>query len=350
MPRSKKGDCMKSMIQLQKAMFPDLVDIMQKRYTILYTISILGPVGRRGVVDKTNFQERFVRNELNTLLKQEFIGSTTKGMYITENGIKMVEDLRGFIKELTGLNELELSIEEKTGISKVIVIPGDSEKDALGKQELGRAAVEYLEENIQHNETIAVTGGTTMAAISDVMRPFTGVHCTFVPARGGVGEKVENQANTIAAQMAKMENGDYHLLHVPDPLSETLYQTILQEPSIKETLPYIKNAGMVLHGIGDAFSMAARRKTSAEIIEKLKEESAVSEAFGYYFNEQGDIVHKVRTVGIHLEDLEQMKVITVAGGTSKVNAIASFIKQRKTDVLITDEVVAQQLVNENILT
>src|SRR5699024_1763388 len=178
-------------------------------------------------------------------------------------------------------------------------------------------------------------------------RPFKGIHCTFVPARGGVGEKVENQANTIAAHMAKMENGDYHLLHVPDPLSETLYQTILEEPSIKETLPYIKNAGMVLHGIGDALSMAARRKTSEEVIQKLKKEAAVSEAFGYYFNEQGDIVHKVRTVGIHLEDLEQMKVITVAGGTSKANAIASFIKQGRTDVLIKDEAVAQHLVNKN---
>ncbi|HLR54984.1 MAG TPA: sugar-binding domain-containing protein [Pseudogracilibacillus sp.] len=339
---------MKSTIQLQKAMFPDLLDTMQKRYTILYTVAILGPVGRRGVVDKTNFQERFIRNELNILAKQEFIASSTKGMYITEDGERMVEDLRDFIKELTGLNELELSIEKRTNIPKVIVIPGDSEQDAFGKQELGRSTIKYLEETIRSDETIAVTGGTTMAAVSDAMRPFKGIHCTFVPARGGVGEKVENQANTIAAHMAKMENGDYHLLHVPDPLSETLYQTILEEPSIKETLPYIKNAGMVLHGIGDALSMAARRKTSEEVIQKLKKEAAVSEAFGYYFNEQGDIVHKVRTVGIHLEDLEQMKVITVAGGTSKANAIASFIKQGKTDVLITDEAVAQHLVNKNI--
>src|SRR5699024_10023217 len=99
--------------------------------------------------------------------------------------------------------------------------------------------------------------------------------------------------------MAKMENGDYHLLHVPDPLSETLYQTILEEPSIKETLPYIKNAGMVLHGIGDALSMAARRKTSEEVIQKLKREEVVIEGFDYYSNEREDIAHKVRTVGIH---------------------------------------------------
>src|SRR5699024_7108217 len=77
-------------------------------------------------------------------------------------------------------------------------------------------------------------------------------------------EEVENQANTIAAQMAKAEKGNYRMLHVPDPLSETLYQTLLHEPMVKETLPIIKNASFVLHGIGDAITMATRRKASQE--------------------------------------------------------------------------------------
>src|SRR5699024_2302171 len=122
--------------------------------------------------------------------------------------------------------------------------------------------------------------------VADAMQPFQGYEGTFVPARGGVGEKVENQANTIVAQMAKAEKGDYHLLHVPDPLSETLYHTMLKEPSIKETLPYIKNASIVLHGIGEALAMANRRKTTDDILKKLENEQAVSEAFGYYFNQE----------------------------------------------------------------
>lgn len=116
-----------------------------------------------------------------------------------------------------------------------------------------------------------------------------------------------------------------------------------------ETLPFIKNAQIVLHGIGEALAMATRRKTSNEVVDKLTAQDAVGEAFGYYFNEQGEIIHKVRTIGIHLDDLEKADVITVAGGASKQEAISAFLKQRKSDVLITDEAVAKQLIRkENI--
>ena len=188
-----------------------------------------------------------------------------------------------------------------------------------------------------------------MAAVANEMQPFKGYNCMFVPARGGVGEKVENHTNTIVAQMAKAEKGDYRLLHVPDPLSETLYQTLLEEPLIQETLPIIKNADIVLHGIGEAMTMANRRKTSNEHMSKLNEEKAVSEAFGYYFNKSGDIVHKVRTIGIHLDDLERTNVISVAGGKSKAQAIASFMKLGKSDVLITDEAAANEMIQYKLI-
>src|SRR5690625_5310442 len=110
------------------------------------------------------------------------------------------------------------------------------------------------------------------------------------------------------------------MLHVPDPLSETLYQTLLHEPMVKETLPIIKNASFVLHGIGDAITMATRRKASQEHIEMLNKEQAVSEAIGYYFNEAGEIVHKVRTIGIHREDIEHANAIRTADGKSKAHA------------------------------
>lgn len=340
---------MKSLIELQKVIYPDLLDVMQKRYNVLYTIYLSKLIGRRGVIEQTNLPERFVRNEINTLQNYSLIEMTTKGVAITAKGENVIEELREFIRELNGLVSLEKDLQKKIGIRQIIIVPGDSDKGAFVKQELGSAAVQYLRSMIEDNQTIAVTGGTTMAAVADVMQPFKGHKCMFVPARGGVGEEVENQANTIAAQMAKAENGEYRLLHVPDPLSETLYQTLLHEPMIKETLPIIKNAAFVLHGIGDAITMGTRRKANEAHIEKLKEERAVSEAFGYYFNEAGVIVHKVRTIGIHLDDLEHAKVISVAGGKSKAQAIASFMKLRKSDVLITDEAAANEMLNKKLL-
>lgn len=341
---------MKELVQLQKNVFPDLVEQMQHRYSILYTVFLFNPIGRRGIITKTGLPERLVRNEVLLLQHEGFIHVGTKGVDITEEGKSTVIALQPFIHELKGLTFLEEKLTEKMLVDKVVVVPGNSEKDEIVKQELGRATVNYLKDVIREDVTIAVTGGTTMAAVASAMIPFEGVNCMFVPARGGIGEDVNNQANTIAAKMASAENGDYRLLHVPDPLSEKLYQTMLHEDSIKTTLDLIRNAPFIIHGIGEAYTLANKRNTSDEIMEKLTKEKAVSEAFGYYFNDAGNIVHKLRTIGLQLEDLVGLKsVITVAGGVSKAKAIASFMKQRKTDVLIIDEAAANEIVTKHLM-
>lgn len=341
---------MKELVHLQKMIYPDLLEVMQQRYSILYTISLFNPIGRRGIVTQTALPERQVRKEIDFLHQHGFIVATTKGVEITADGKSIITDLHHFIRELIGLTELERQLEERMLVNQVIVVAGDSDKNSFVKQELGRATVTYLSKQIKENVTIAVTGGTTMASVADAMMPFGNHPCLFVPARGGIGEEVDYQANTIAAKMAIAEKGDYRLLYVPDPLSEALYQTMIHEESIRETLTYIRNAPIIIHGIGEALALAKRRKTSEAVMDKLKHEAAISEAFGYYFNRDGNIVHKLRTIGIQLEDLVSTKsVITVAGGTSKAEAIASFMKQRKTDVLITDEAAANEILIKQLI-
>jgi central glycolytic genes regulator len=194
---------------------------------------------------------------------------------------------------------------------------------------------------------IAVTGGSTMAAVADELSPnLDGKEILFVPARGGVGEDVQNQANTISAIMSKNTHSKHRVFYVPDEVSNEIYQSLIREPGIHEVLELIQSASMVLHGIGDAITMAERRKTSPEIMRKIAEGNAVGEAFGYYFNESGDIVHKVLTIGLQLDDLARIpNIIAVAGGSSKAKAIRAYMKQAPAStILITDEGAARRLI------
>src|SRR5262249_18977149 len=150
----------------------------------------------------------------------------------------------------------------------------------------------------------------------------------FVPARGGVGEDVHNQANTISSIMSQNTHSKHRVFYVPDQVSMEIYESLIKEPDIHEVLNLIRSASMVLHGIGDAITMAKRRKSSPDILKKLEQEKAASESFGYYFNEEGEIVHKVLTIGLQLEDLANIpNVIAVAGGASKAKAIKAYMKQ-----------------------
>ncbi len=342
---------MRDLIDIQKKLYPDLLEIMQQRYVVLQNIELLQPIGRRGLAENTNLTERNVRGEIDFLHEQSLIDITSKGMQITKEGKLVIKQLSDFMQEAMGLSVLERQLKDKLQVSNVVVVPGNSDDYDWVKQEMGKACASFLKESVKSPQTIAVTGGTTMAAVADMVVPFDNLASSlFVPARGGIGEKEENQANTIVAKMAREAKGDYRLLYVPDPLSETSYQNIIKEPSINETLQLIKSSSVVLHGIGDALTMAERRKTPKEVTEQLKEKKAVSEAFGYYFDKFGDVVHKVRTIGIQLDDLSKVKqVITIAGGHSKANAIASYFKKGKSDLLITDEAAAEQILRDESL-
>lgn len=342
---------MYSLIDLQTIVCPDLLETMQLRYRILQTINLFEPIGRRSLSEQLNMKERTVRSELDFLSDQGLLSISQKGASLTDKGYEVMDALSPYVERINKFDVLEEELKRILNLEYVIIAPGDSDEDEWVKYDLGRRAVNFLQSQLVPNQTIAVTGGTSMAAVAEVLEPSDiGTDCLFVPARGGLGEQVENQANTICAKMANKVNGDYRLLYVPDPLSEETYHSIIQEPGVKEVLHMIKQADVVLHGIGDALTMANRRKTSENVLIKLKEGNAISEAFGYYFNQKGEVVYKVRTVGMQLEDLSKVKtVIAVAGGQSKAEAIESYMRKGKSNILITDEAAAKRLIKGSSL-
>ncbi|MEH7125008.1 sugar-binding domain-containing protein [Bacillus sp. JJ1773] len=343
---------MNSIIDIQKRLLPDLLTIMQKRYQILHYIGLMEPVGRRSLAVSLNLTERVLRSEVEFLKDQSLLVSTSAGMSLTSDGKDLLNQLREVLRDITGIQAMEDKLHQTLNIQKIIIVPGDSEESPWVKSELGRAAAAYMKSNLKRKDSIAVTGGSTMAAVADRLTPdFTEFDLLFVPARGGIGEDVKNQANTICAAMADRTNSSHRVLYVPDQVSQEMYSTMIREPEIKEVLGLIKSASMVLHGIGDAIVMAERRKTSKNDMELIVKEQAVGEAFGYYFNEAGHVVHKVQTIGLQLQDLIHIPhILAVAGGASKAKAIASYLKQAPSStVLITDEGAANELMkNLNI--
>lgn len=336
---------MGTLIDVQKKLLPDLLKVMRGRYRVLQAVRFLQPIGRRNLSVNLDITERVLRSEVELLSEQGLLHITSQGMVVTDEGITVLNQLEEVMKDITGLTELERRIRETLNLAEVIVVPGDSDRDPLAKKELGKACVNRLLKSLRPNSKIAVTGGTTIAAVAESMVPIaSSSEVLFLPARGGLGEHVENQANTICSTMAQKAHGHYRLLHVPDQISEEAYKTLLAEPSVKEIINLIRNIDIVIHGIGDAKTMAIRRNSSEEILSILEKKQAVAEAFGYYFNQNGDIIHKVQTVGLQLDDLKETDYIfAVAGGKSKAKAIAAYLKRSPKQILITDEGAATEL-------
>ncbi|KIL38841.1 central glycolytic gene regulator [Gordoniibacillus kamchatkensis] len=337
---------MRRVLDIQKQLVPDLLEIMRKRYTILHHVMLSGNVGRRTLAGTLGMTERVLRGEIDFLKTQGLLEVDALGMRVSEAGRQLVESFRPLLQDAFGLTELEERIRNHYGLKQVIIVPGDSDASAHVKMELGRAGAAALRKAMKEaNAVVAVAGGSTMAEVASHLTsavPMKGVW--FVPARGGLGESVELQANTIASTMAKKTGGQYRLLHVPDHLSEEAYQSLMLETGIVEIIQAIRAARIVVHGIGDAMVMAKRRKVDEATRQSLVSEGALAEAFGYYFDRQGRVVHKMPTIGLRIEDIEQMEtVIGVAGGKSKGEAIDAVLRYGHEDVLVTDEAAALQI-------
>ncbi|GIP34264.1 sugar-binding transcriptional regulator [Paenibacillus sp. J2TS4] len=337
---------MRAILEIQKQLMPDMIELLKKRYTILHHIQVSRLVGRRTLASSLNMTERVLRGEVEFLKNQGLLEVESFGMRVSEAGQKLLEQLEPMIKELFGLSDMEKQIGDAFQLEKVIIVPGDSDLSPSTRKELGRAGASALRKMAQETGVIAVTGGSTMAEVANHLSPSTPLKGSlFVPARGGLGESVELQANTIASIMAKKTGGNYRLLHVPDHLGEEAYQSLIQDPNIREIIDVIRDTRIVVHGIGEAIVMAKRRKLDTATIEQLMADGALAEAFGYYFDREGKVVHKMPTAGLRLEDLQNTKVIAVAGGASKGESIASVLKFGQEHVLVTDEAAAREMLN-----
>jgi central glycolytic genes regulator len=272
---------------------------------------------------------------------------TAAGMNLSEEGQHVLEEMEPMVGELFGLNELAERLRRMLGISEVIVVQGNADQSPWVKEELGRVGARVLKQVVREGDIVAVTGGTSIASVASHLTPSPAFrNVQFVPARGGLGERVELQANTLASAMAAKTGASYRLLHVPDRLHPEALQTLVKEPQVQDVLALLRDTRIVLHGIGDAITMARRRHHSEEEIRELVEAGAVSEAFGYYFNEAGETVHRMPTIGLQLEDVQTAEtVLSIAGGESKAKAILSFAKQSCQNVLITDEGAARSLLS-----
>ena len=130
---------------------------------------------------------------------------------------------------------------QRLQLDTVIIVPGDSDIDSSVKQEMAKVTAKYLIGVLRDGLVLAVTGGTTLAEVSRSFPPVPRrFDITVVPTRGGLGEEVEKQANTVAAGLAQHLGARYRLLHVPDDIGAEALQSLASEPKIAELLALIK--------------------------------------------------------------------------------------------------------------
>lgn len=336
---------MNNLIEIQRKIIPQAIELMEKRYAILRQISISQPIGRRMLSSTLNLSERTTRTEIDFLKEQGLINIAVSGMTITDEGKEVLEELELVMGELMGISDLESKLKEKLGIKFVAISKNVNDtKEGIVKG-VAKVAADYLLKTLNHNDIIAIAGGTTMREVALGISKEEGFEDVIVlPTRGSVGLDIDIQANSIAALLAKNLGSKVEFLYVPDELDGNARETLMSVPDIKNTLKHLRISNKILFSVGRADVMSKRRGMSEEGQKILKNKKAVGEAFGYYFDKDGDIVMKVNTVGIDIDMYRNSKdAIAVFAGNDKVDSFLALYKLNKNISLITDEESAKEM-------
>ncbi|WP_421102266.1 sugar-binding transcriptional regulator [Sporosarcina psychrophila] len=334
------------LMDAQSKLVPEMMELMQQRYRILKLVKMAGPIGRRPLGQMAGLSERETRTMMDTLRGQNLITIAKDGASITTEGLNVLLALESSMEDWSGRTSIAKRLMEFLGIQSVKVVAGNCDTDTASKSLLGMEAAKQFSSKIDEGKVVAVTGGSTIASIPLHIEKFSGTNnLLFIAARGGVGDDIGLQANVIAASFASACGGTYSTFYYPESLSEEAHEAFRKEPSVLKMLELYDTTDCVLHGVGDAQTMAIMRNSPTEERDMIQDNGAKGEAFGYYFDQDGNVVHRLRTIGIQTGHLEKIRlIISVAGGSSKAEAILAYMASApKQTILVTDEGAATEM-------
>ncbi len=257
-------------------------------------------------------------------------------------------------------SELEAALRDNYNLLEAIVVECSENRDGAIMARIGEAAAHFLEETIQVGEIIGVSSWSeTILKMVDNIHPMKNGKAKYVvQTLGGIGDPtVQIHANQLTSRLAQLTGAEAHLLNAPGVAqSREAKLVLLSDTYVREAMDLFGKISLAIVGIG-AMKPSEMLARSGNIFSS-REISSVIEAGGVgdislrFFDADGDFVKTSldeRVIGMTLEELQKIdRVIALAGGQSKIEAIRGALKTGIIDLLITDKFTAAQLTGVKI--
>lgn len=253
--------------------------------------------------------------------------------------------------------ELEEALCEKYGLKAAIVAHCDEESDEAVFDHVGSAAAYYIETTLGSNEIVGLSSwSSTLLAMVNAMHPLAKAsNAKVVQMLGGMGNpSAEIYAARITEQFASLVQGDPVYLPAPGVArSQDAHADVMSDTFVREATAFFDKITLAIVGIGSVepskLLQSSGNVFSEEELKALQQSGAVGDVCLRFFNIEGKPVNlplDKRVVSIGLDQLKNAKrVVGVAGGKRKLNAIRGALNGQLINVLITDHQTAQALMN-----
>lgn len=174
---------------------------------------------------------------------------------------------------------------------------------------------------------------------------------------GGLGEPhAEFHGADLTRRMAQSFGTRPWLIQSPGIVkNKEICDELKNDIQVKDTLKMATKASLAIVGIG-LFSEKSQIPRSQRIINKadykiLKYKGVVGDISLRFFNKDGkyiDTHFDERVVGISTDEISKIpRIIGIAGGEEKFETLKAVVKGKLVHVLITDNITAEKLINQN---
>ncbi len=249
---------------------------------------------------------------------------------------------------------LEQQLAERYGLDYCEVVP-DLHEEGIPMRALGIAGAGFIQREIDNgqNKIIGVGHGRTLAASVANMHRMDAGNVRFVSLLGGLTRNYAANPYDVMHRLAEKTGAVAYVMPVPF-FANTVEdrEVLLAQRGISDVQDIAASADLMLVGIGtaepDAQLVSSQMVEPAEILE-VKALGGMGEILGHFFDAKGgplDTQLAARTISLGLEALKGKRIVAIAGGKEKTNAIRSVLKSGCLRGLITDERTAQALAHD----
>src|SRR5215813_11390283 len=250
--------------------------------------------------------------------------------------------------------DIEDAVQARFDLAEAVVVDC-LEDDAQISHDLGAAAAFYLENTLKPSDVIGISSwSAALLEMVNAMHPSQRFKNTrVIQILGGVGSPTaEVHATQVTRRLADLIGAEATLLPAPGVVgSRNAREVLMKDRFVREALDLFGKVTLALVGIGATEPSRALASSgnifSPQEIKLLAGKGAVGDICLRFFDTDGKpVITELndRVISMDLDELRAVRrVVGVAGGRRKINAIMGAVTGKLVNVLITDLATAERL-------
>ncbi|MFB2553678.1 sugar-binding transcriptional regulator [Ensifer soli] len=248
--------------------------------------------------------------------------------------------------------ELERQIEKRYRLERAIVVPMPQRADMV-PEIIGTVLGEYLTDVLKPNMTIGLGWGKTLSSCLPSIPQQSQAGISVVSLLGGLTRVSTFNPSELAWRLGDRLSAESYLIaapvYAPDERTRT---ALLTHPGIREVFRRSENLDLAVVSVGDLSPSSTFGRyglLEKEEMASLERAGAVGDVLCRFMNADGavldhDINHRV--VAVDPQTLRSArKIVLASGGWHKLPVIRASMRLLSPHVLITDEQVAERLLD-----